>query len=567
MKKIVLAAALMVGALTLPTSCVEEYEPQNGKVTDGQAGSAPGSFDNFVSGITTSLNGQSNYSNDPKGYNNDFGMPSMFIMHDVMGQDMVSNGTGTDWFSSWYMYDQTLGPSYAHCQMPWTVYYAWIKNCNTVISMAGAEPSEERKAGAGIAYAVRAAMYEDLARLYASKTYAQDPSAETVPYIDENTTAAASTNNPRKTNEEMWALILADLDKAEEYLQGYQRTDGATPNLSVVYGLKARAYLTMEDWPNAEKYAKLAMEGYNVMSADEYTDPETGFNSPNGAWMWYLTYKADDQVLSINDADTSWGSWMTLEITNGYGYASNYGGAHLMDRHLYETIPATDCRKKCFLDFSLDEMTDDNEKLAKLSEYTDYPEQMVITAEASGLGFGGLSVKFRAAGGEAGHANQYTAFLQSVPLMRVEEMKLIEAEAVGMQAGRETEGIALLTAFAQQRDPNYVYGRHNESYGNTATSAFQNEIWWQRRVEFWGEGLSLWDIKRLNKAVIRSYAGTNHLEGMRWNSTDATDRAEGNNYPSAMNFCIVQSETNYNTACTNNPAPQQPAQDSPEYQW
>lgn len=557
----------MVGALTLPTSCVEEYEPQNGNVTNGQAGSAPGSFDNFVSGITTSLNGQSNYSNDPKGYNNDFGMPSMFIMHDVMGQDMVSNGTGTDWFSSWYMYDQTLGPSYAHCQMPWTVYYAWIKNCNTVISMAGAEPSEERKAGAGIAYAVRAAMYEDLARLYASKTYAQDPSAETVPYIDENTTAAASTNNPRKTNEEMWALILADLDKAEEYLQGYQRTDGATPNLSVVYGLKARAYLTMEDWPNAEKYAKLAMEGYNVMSADEYTDPETGFNSPNGAWMWYLTYKADDQVLSINDADTSWGSWMTLEITNGYGYASNYGGAHLMDRHLYETIPATDCRKKCFLDFSLDEMTSESEQLAKLSEYTDYPEQMVITAEASGLGFGGLSVKFRAAGGEAGHANQYTAFLQSVPLMRVEEMKLIEAEAVGMQAGREAEGIALLTAFAQQRDPNYVYGRHNESYGNTATSAFQNEIWWQRRVEFWGEGLSLWDIKRLNKAVIRSYAGTNHLEGMRWNSTDATDRAEGNNYPSAMNFCIVQSETNYNTACTNNPAPQQPAQDSPEYQW
>lgn len=566
MKKITLAA-LIIGALTLPTSCIEEYEPQNGNVTGGQAGAAPGSFDNFVSGITTSLNGQSNYSNDPAGNANDFGMPSMFIMHDVMGQDMVSNGTNTDWFSSWYMYDQTLGPSYANCQMPWTVYYAWIKNCNTVISMAGAEPSEERKAGAGIAYAVRAAMYEDLARLYASKTYAQDPQAETVPYIDENTTAAASTNNPRKTNEEMWALILADLDKAEEYLQGYQRTDGATPNLSVVYGLKARAYLTMEDWPNAEKYAKLAMEDYNVMSADEYTDPETGFNSPNGAWMWYLTYKADDQVLSINDADTSWGSWMTLEITNGYGYASNYGAAHLMDRHLYETIPATDCRKKCFLDFSLDEMTSESEQLAKLSEYTDYPEQMVITAEASGLGFGGLSVKFRAAGGEAGHANQYTAFLQSVPLMRVEEMKLIEAEAVGMQAGREAEGIALLTAFAQQRDPNYVYGQHNESYGNTSTSAFQNEIWWQRRVEFWGEGLSLWDIKRLNKAVIRSYAGTNHLEGMRWNSTDAADRAEGNNYPSAMNFCIVQSETNYNTACTNNPAPQQPAQDSPEYKW
>lgn len=567
MKKIVLAAALMVGALTLPTSCVEEYEPQNGNVTDGQAGSAPGSFDNFVSGITTSLNGQSNYSNDPAGNANDFGMPSMFIMHDVMGQDMVSNGTDTDWFSPWYTYRYTLGPSYADCQMPWTVYYAWIKNCNTVISMAGAEPSEERKAGAGIAYAVRAAMYEDLVRLYANKTYAQDPQAETVPYIDENTTAAASTNNPRKTNEEMWALILADLDKAEEYLQGYKRTDKTTPDLSVVYGLKARAYLTMEDWTNAEKYAKLAQEGYSVMSAAQYTDHDTGFNTDsNPAWMWSMKTKSDDPVLSINDGDTSWGSWMTLEVAPA-GYASNYGAAHPMDRHLYETIPATDCRKQCYLDFSLDEMTNDTEIEAKLREYSDYPEQLTIAAEAAGLGYGGLSLKFRKVGGEAGYLSQYTAWVQDIPLMRVEEMKLIEAEAVGMQAGREAEGIALLTAFAQQRDPNYVYGEHNESYGNTSTSAFQNEIWWQRRVEFWGEGLSLWDIKRLNKAVIRSYAGTNHLEGMRWNSTDATDRAEGNNYPSAMNFCIVQSETNYNTACTNNPAPQQPAQDSPEYKW
>ena len=141
MKKITLAA-LIIGALTLPTSCIEEYEPQNGNVTGGQAGAAPGSFDNFVSGITTSLNGQANYSNDPQNYAFDFGMPSMFIMHDILGQDMVSNGTNTDWFSSWYMYNQTLGPSYADCQMPWTVYYAWIKNCNTVISMAGAEPSE-----------------------------------------------------------------------------------------------------------------------------------------------------------------------------------------------------------------------------------------------------------------------------------------------------------------------------------------------------------------------------------------------------------------------------------------
>lgn len=567
MKKTILAAVLMAGALTLPTGCIEEYEPQNSYVSEGQAGNAPGSFDNFVNGVTNALNGQASYYGDPQTYPFDFGMPAFFIEHDIMGQDMVSNGTSSDWFQTWYSYSRSLGPSYMMCQIPWTVYYNWIKNCNTVISMAGAELSEERKSGTGIAYAVRAALYEDLARLFACKTYAQDPEAETVPWIDENTTAAAATNNPRKTNQEIWALILADLDKAEEYLQGYQRADKTKPNLSVVYGLKARAYLTMEDWVNAEKYAKMAQEGYNVMSAAEYTNHDTGFNTDsNGAWMWSMKTKSDDPVMSVNDADTSWGSQMILEVS-GYGYASNYGAAHPMDRHLYETIPATDCRKQCYLDFSLDEMTDENQLLAALSQYTNYPEQMVKTAEATGLGFGGLSLKFRKNGGDAGYQSQYTGFLVDIPLMRVEEMKLIEAEAVGMQSGREAEGIALLTAFAQQRDPNYVYGQHNESYGNTSTSAFQNEIWWQRRVEFWGEGLSLWDIKRLNKAVIRSYAGTNHIEGYRWNSLDATDRGAGNNYPSAMNFCIVQSETSYNQACTNNPAPQQPTQDSPEYQW
>ena len=32
----------------------------------------------------------------------------------------------------------------------------------------------------------------------------------------------------------------------------------------------------------------------------------------------------------------------------------------------------------------------------------------------------------------------------------------------------------------------------------------QNELWWQRRVELWGEGFATFDIKRLQKGIIRS---------------------------------------------------------------
>ena len=142
----------------------------------------------------------------------------------------------------------------------------------------------------------------------------------------------------------------------------------------------------------------------------------------------------------------------------------------------------------------------------------------------------------------------------AVPLMRVEEMYLIEAEAAGRL--NEAEGIELLTAFAKTRDENYIYGQHNEAYFNTNTSAFLNEVWWQRRVEFWGEGLATKDIKRLQKGVIRSYPGTNHPETYRYNKEST---------PDWMNLCIVQTETNYNTGFnTNNPEPDYPTGDSPE---
>ncbi len=36
----------------------------------------------------------------------------------------------------------------------------------------------------------------------------------------------------------MWDFIISDLDKAEEYLAGYERPDKTTPDVSVVYGLK-----------------------------------------------------------------------------------------------------------------------------------------------------------------------------------------------------------------------------------------------------------------------------------------------------------------------------------------
>jgi hypothetical protein len=558
MKKILLSLLVVAFGFAFATSCVEEIDPQNSTITAEQAGNAPGAYDNFVNAITSTLVGDFTYSGSSQ-TPYDYGYPSFYLMRDVMGQDMVA-GYGNNWYIQWYSCGVGLGPMYAVSQYPWTYYYKWIKNCNTVLSLAGEEPEADKITGAGIAYAMRAMFYMDLARMFAPKTYALDKNSETVPIVKETTPFSELSHNPRAKNEDMWAFILSDLEKAEEYLADYERSDVYTPDLSVVYGLKARTYLVMEDWENAKKYARMAQTGYSIMTKDDYTSRETGFNTPNSSWMFGVTFKSNDPNILQNDGDSSWASWMCIEVNpdvSGCGYASNYGAQMLIDRHLYETIPATDFRKDCFVDFAIDELETNAEIEEALEAYSDYPNWIRRTGQDGDYGsVGGLSLKFRLAGGQAGHDNQYIGFVVAVPLMRVEEMYLIEAEAAGMQS--EGDGIALLTNFARTRDASYTYGTHHDAYGNTTTPTFRNEVWWQRRVEFWGEGLATFDIKRLNKGIIRSYANTNHTESYRWNTTEP---------PQWMNLCIVQTETNYNYDCTNNPTPIKPDSDSEEYKW
>lgn len=552
------------------TGCIEMIDPETNIVTVDQAANAPNGYNNFVSALT-SITGQFFYWPE-KQYPFDFGYPAFYLCRDVMGSDIALTYDGS-WWGTWAYSDQGLGPRYAVCQLPWTVYYAWIKNCNTVIALGGDDA--EHNTGMGIAYAMRAMMYMDLARMFAEKPYSMDKSSEreslTVPIVTEQTSVSDLAHNPRATNEVMWQFIIDDLDQAEKLLAGYVRPNVYTPDVSVVYGLKARAYQWMGEWANAEKYAHDAQAGYTPLTGAQYNDRVTGFNTPNASWMMGTTFKSDDATILENDGDSSWGSAMAIEIFHqggaGCGYAANYGQQLAIDYHLYQTIPATDFRKLAFIDFSINEMYDEHglptEEAIKLcSQYSDYPEELatIPPADAYQYGIGGLSTKFRAAGGRVGRENQYVGFVMAVPMMRVEEMMLIEAEAAGMQ--NQAKGIELLTNFAKTRDPQYVYGTHNEAYGNPDNTEFQNEVWWQRRVELWGEGQSMFDYKRYQKGIIRSYEGTNHLDGYQWNTINDAKRT-----PQWMTFCIGGTEPSYNYDLIQNPIPVAPVGNSAPYVW
>ena len=76
------------------------------------------------------------------------------------------------------------------------------------------------------------------------------------------------------------------------------------------------------------------------------------------------------------------------------------------------------------------------------------------------------------------------------------------------------------------------------------------EMFLQKRIEFWGEGVMFWDYKRCPEilTVKRGYKGTNHFSGARLNC---------NGLAPWYNLCINGYEAEENKALkeTNNPDP------------
>lgn len=131
------------------------------------------------------------------------------------------------------------------------------------------------------------------------------------------------------------------------------------------------------------------------------------------------------------------------------------------------------------------------------------------------------------------------------PFMRVEEMILIQAEAVA-KAGDEAKGRQILEDFVK------TY-RHPEYNSLASGRSFSDEVWFQRRVELWGEGFANNDTRRLNKPLVRFHDSKSNVpEAFRFNMT-----ADDGWW--LMRFTTT--ETNTNLAVVDNTGGAQPVQD------
>ena len=334
-----------------------------------------------------------------------------------------------------------------------------------------------------------------------------------MPIVKEDITEEASRNNPRATREEMAAFILEDLDFAEQNIEFYTDSKKTMPHLDVVYGLKARYYMWLEDYQNAKTYARKAIDASSSspMTEDQCLSTTKGFNDIS-CWMWGSQMVSEDDL--VKTGILNWASWMSNETSFGYSSQEPY---LMIGASLYDRISDTDFRKKMWVAPEGTALEGQTTFLTS-SQFGYFGDRLTTYS----------SVKFRPA---EGNCDDYTVGAATAyPLMRVEEMYFIEAEAAA-QLGDGQASTLLTTFMTTYRDPSYVC--------NATGDQLIDEIVFQKRIELWGEGLTYFDVKRLNMSVTRGYSGTNFSSTTCYNT---------NGRPAWMNFCIVQTEKNNNAA-------------------
>ena len=488
---IALAAAGVSSCADLDTQYYGSY------VTDAQKQSAlesnPDLADAAVSAVFTQFGAyQGQYGGSTQQY--DFGYPAIMIGLDQQTADVAVPNTGYNWFDSWSSYaspNQEGRPT----GMTWLETYKQISVTNSLISTISLDTDvAELQFSLAQGLTVRAFDYWLLAQLY-QFNYVGHEQSPCVPIItDVNADEVAANGAPRATVQEVYDQILSDLDNAISLITKSgltpERVAAGNPkqmvSLAVAYGLRARVYLTMHKYAEAAADAQSAIDSFNgsPMTAAEISVP--GFDTANHAWMWAICLASTDQPITsgLCNFGAQVGSFC-------FGYPLAGDCWRWCNKLLWESIPATDARKGWWLDenYQSDHLSATLQEF--LNEYIN-PDGTPTTADgASGLR-PYTNVKHGLFNGPLG---EYVGAFD-VPLMRIEEMYYILAEATGMSK-TAADGIAILEKFVKAyRDPAYTC---------TATdqTAFQDEVWHQRRIEFWGEGLAYFDLQRLAKPVDR----------------------------------------------------------------
>lgn len=446
---------------------------------------------------------------------NDFGESTIRFAEDHMGNDMVDGTNGYDWFVYYYNFQGIRQPTYNVAQHPWRLYYKIINSANLLLDNVdkATGPVTETQYLKGEAYAYRAYSYYKLS-LYYCKTYSYHDGLGLPIYLH-GTTDTTKGHARTASVDEVYTQIQSDLDSARVYLEASASSvNSGRPisdiSLATFYGIAAKVALVKEDWKTASDFADLAIttSGKRLMNSSEYL---TGFNdASNPEWMWASVITESQRTSMGNINFMSF-----VDPSNSTSYA-NTGLTTSLCKNTYDRISTADVRYKVF------------------------------TAGTR------VQTKF--------HLANPLSWNFDALYMRLSEMYLIKAEALANQ-GLNDDAIAVLESLVQTRFPLYEYANKLTRLSCSKTGVFDGtlypintgtvttpaksellaEIYMQRRVELFLEGVAYSDIQRWKTGLLRPSGTGNFTVG-------TAVKLKLNNGDNTFQFKIPQQEMDSNPA-------------------
>ena len=389
----------------------------------------------------------------------------------------------------------------------WSDNFSRIANANNVINNIGnivAETDDEQTAlnqYLGEAYVLRAWCNFSNIQRYCGRYDASTATAANsgVPILEESDINAKPARN---TLQESYDAVLADLDKAENLISA-NVTGGDAINSDVINFLRARVYITMNDYANAYAVATSLIEGgnYNLcQDAAELID--------------MFTNDAGPEVVYVGAATTSeyatWNSYMH--------YYSTSLGAYQPDM-----VP------------SAATMNDYAAEDTRLEAYFMYVHCNNNDVECDAY----LLDKFR--NNEAINISSDDEYTRKnvPPGMRIAEMYLIAAEAA-YQQGNTTDAQAYLNTLRAARGLEEI-----SVAGNTLYNTIKTE--WKR--EFIAEGKRLFCLKRWGDGFTRNTAAQSGAAGIIYQTNPEINiglSVDASNYKWTWAIPTNELETNSN---------------------
>src|SRR5690606_1782064 len=260
---------------------------------------------------------------------------------------------------------------------------------------------------------------------------------------------------PKSTTEDVFNQIVQDLTDAISLLDNYTRDNKVKVDKHVAKAILAYVYAAMGNDTGVISMTNdvITQGGFPIMSSSEVVGGFNNVSTPG--WIWGIDITLDSGLDLV-----SW--WGQIDLfTYSYAWA---GDRKSIDSDLYASIPANDIRKTQF---------PPSYNLMPINKF--YHQNRVV-------------------GGQRFIESDYV-------FMRSAEMYLLAAEAYA-ELGQDFNARERLKELVQLRVPDASY------IDGLSGQALKDEIYFQTRVELWGEGKTYLALKRNQRSTTR---GSNHL--------------------------------------------------------